>query len=180
MISRLATHLMLRPEDIQPSHPGWSVIGVFNPGVIRCGDRTVILARVAERPTEQRPGWTPHPSWSPKDGYVVDWVENEHLRGRIRAFSPHSNGACEIDVYLSPPAFASRDGRTIDDLNGTVFLPAQRNGRVRTRRSAHHEYRRSLLHHVCGRIAPWPGDCFGLDDRFQNARATWHYFLPGK
>ena len=55
MIERLATHLLLRPEDIRPSHPDWEVIGVFNPGVVRHGDDTVILARVAERPREQRP-----------------------------------------------------------------------------------------------------------------------------
>lgn len=45
MIERLATHLLLRPEDIRPSHPDWEVIGVFNPGVARHGDDTVILAR---------------------------------------------------------------------------------------------------------------------------------------
>ena len=55
MIERLATHLLLRPEDVPPSHPDWEVIGVFNPGVVRHGDETVILARVAERPREQRP-----------------------------------------------------------------------------------------------------------------------------
>src|SRR5882757_9794254 len=82
MIERLSTHLMLRPEDIKPSHTGWEVIGVFNPGVIRCGDRTIILARVAERPLEQRPGWTAHPRWSANEGYVVDWFPNEHLRSR--------------------------------------------------------------------------------------------------
>src|SRR4051812_12949893 len=79
MIKRLATHLLLRPEDINPSHPDWEVIGVFNPGVVKHGDDTVILARVAERPREQRPGWTAHPRWSAEHGYVVDWVQDHHL-----------------------------------------------------------------------------------------------------
>ena len=43
MIERLATHLLLRPEDIRPSHPDFEVIGVFNPGVARLGDETIIL-----------------------------------------------------------------------------------------------------------------------------------------
>ena len=60
MIERLATHLLLRPEDVPPSHPDCEVIGVFNPGVVRHGDETVILARVAERPREQRPGLDVH------------------------------------------------------------------------------------------------------------------------
>ena len=59
------------------------MIGVFNPGVIKFGDRTIILARVAERPLEQRQGWTAHPRWSASDGYVIDWVENENLRAQI-------------------------------------------------------------------------------------------------
>src|SRR4051794_31245679 len=116
MIQRLATHLMLRPEDIQPSHPGWSVIGVFNPGVIRCGDRTVILARVAERPTEQRTGWTPHPSWSPKDGYIVDWVRNEHLRALDPRVVHHIHtGLVRLTFISHLRVFWSWDGRRIDD-----------------------------------------------------------------
>src|SRR6187402_332409 len=79
MIERIATHLQLRPEDVQPSHAGWEVIGVFNPGVAKLGDTTIILARIAERPTEVRTGWTSHPHWSPDNGYTVDWVENELL-----------------------------------------------------------------------------------------------------
>src|SRR6187401_3296095 len=79
MVERLATHLMLRPEDIRASHPDWEVIGVFNPGVARQGDDTIILARVAERPREQRHGWTAHPRWSADEGYVVDWERDEHL-----------------------------------------------------------------------------------------------------
>src|SRR3954467_7196880 len=80
VIKRLATHLLLRPEDIEPSHPDWEVIGVFNPGVARHGEDSVILARVAERPLEKRPGHTAHPCWTPDRGYVVHWAQNEHLK----------------------------------------------------------------------------------------------------
>src|SRR5262249_20145297 len=123
MIQRLATHLLLRPEDIRPSHPGWEVIGVFNPGVIRHGNETVILARVAERPCEKRQGWTPHPRWSPDEGYIVDWVENEHLRAVDPRVVHHVHtGLVRLTFISHLRVIRSRDGRTIDNADGPVFL----------------------------------------------------------
>jgi predicted GH43/DUF377 family glycosyl hydrolase len=125
MIERLATHLLLRPEDIRPSHPDWEVIGVFNPGVARQGDDTVILARVAERPLEQRPGWTAHPRWSPVDGYVVDWVQNEHLESKDPRVMRHLHtGLVRLTFISHLRVVRSRDGRTVDNLDGPMFLPA--------------------------------------------------------
>jgi predicted GH43/DUF377 family glycosyl hydrolase len=125
MIERLATHLLLRPEDIRPSHPGWEVIGVFNPGVIRHGDETIILARVAERPCEKRHGWTPHPRWSPDEGYVVDWVENQHLRAKDPRVVHHLHtGLVRLTFISHLRVIRSRDGRNIDSVDGPVFLPA--------------------------------------------------------
>lgn len=78
MIERRSDSLWLRPDDIQPSQAGWKVIGVFNPGVAIVGDELVMLARIAELPTERRPGWTALPRWS--DGAaVVDWVRDQDL-----------------------------------------------------------------------------------------------------
>jgi predicted GH43/DUF377 family glycosyl hydrolase len=126
MIERLATHLMLRPEDVTPSHPDWMVIGVFNPGVIKCGERTIILARVAERPLEKRPGWTAHPRWSPSDGYVVDWVENEHLRAQDPRVMHHIHtGLVRLTFISHLRVFTSADGRTVDGTTGPTFLPAR-------------------------------------------------------
>ena len=53
MVSRLSTNLLLRPEDVPPSHDDWEVIGTFNPGAVRFGDGVVLLVRVAERPRER-------------------------------------------------------------------------------------------------------------------------------
>jgi predicted GH43/DUF377 family glycosyl hydrolase len=125
MIERLATHLLLRPEDIRPSHPDWEVIGVFNPGVVRQGGDTVILARVAERPREQRSGWTAHPRWSREDGYVIDWAENECLHCDDPRVTRHRDtGLVRLTFISHLRVGRSRDGRTIDSIAGPSFLPA--------------------------------------------------------
>ncbi len=125
MIKRLATHLLIRPEDVPPSHPDWEVIGVFNPGVARHGSDTVILARVAERPRERRAGWTAHPRWSPDKGYVADWVPNEHLGADDPRVTRHLHtGFVRLTFISHLRVFRSRDGRTIENLNGAKFLPA--------------------------------------------------------
>lgn len=80
MISRLSGSLLLQPSDIQPSGTGLEVIGVFNPAVALVAGQLVMLARVAERPTEQRPEWTPLPYWSEDGVLTVDWVRDEDLR----------------------------------------------------------------------------------------------------
>lgn len=124
MIKRLATHLLLRPEDIRPSHPDWEVIGVFNPGVARLNEETILLARIAERPREQREGWTAHPRWSPEQGYVVDWIENEHLSATDPRVVKHRHtGLVRLTFISHLRVFRSKDGRTIDSVDAS-FLPA--------------------------------------------------------
>ncbi len=125
MIQRLATHLLIRPEDVRPSHPDWEVIGVFNPGVTRVGGETIVLARIAERPCEQRAGWTAHPRWSPDRGYVVDWVENEHLTATDpRVMTHRHTGLVRLTFISHLRVFRSIDGRTIGGMEGPSLLPA--------------------------------------------------------
>jgi predicted GH43/DUF377 family glycosyl hydrolase len=117
--------LLLRPEDVPPSHPDFEVIGVFNPGVVRHGDKTVILARVAERPREQRPGWSAHPRWAADKGYVIDWVENKHLEANDPRVVRHlTTGLVRLTFISHLRVVFSSDGRTVDNLNGPLFLPA--------------------------------------------------------
>jgi len=80
MITRLSDSLLLQPGDIKPSQSDWEVIGVFNPAVIMAGDEQVMLARVAEHPTEKRSGWTALPRWSIGGETAVDWVRDEDLQ----------------------------------------------------------------------------------------------------
>ncbi|WP_442511082.1 glycoside hydrolase family 130 protein [Novipirellula sp. SH528] len=79
MIARLSDSLLLSPCDIRPSQSDWEVIGVFNPAVTVIGDEMVMLARVAERPTEKRSGWTALPRWSHPGETTVDWVRDDDL-----------------------------------------------------------------------------------------------------
>jgi predicted GH43/DUF377 family glycosyl hydrolase len=41
---------IIKPEDIEPSDPGFKVVGVFNCGVARFKDEVLLLMRVAEEP----------------------------------------------------------------------------------------------------------------------------------
>lgn len=124
MIKRLATHLLLQPEQVPPSHPDFEVIGVFNPGVVRIGDTTIILARIAERPKETRPDWTPHPYWTTDTGYHIDWVSNDDLEARDPRVVQHVQTKLVRLTFISHlRVFYSNDGRTITD-TGPSFLPA--------------------------------------------------------
>src|SRR6187200_2547091 len=48
---RLKANPLLSPEDFAPSQPGFEVISTINPGVAQVGEETVLLVRVAERPS---------------------------------------------------------------------------------------------------------------------------------
>ncbi|MGZ4132363.1 MAG: glycoside hydrolase family 130 protein [Actinomycetota bacterium] len=48
---RLAENPIIAPEFVRPSQPGFEVISTINPGVAKVGDETVLLLRVAERPS---------------------------------------------------------------------------------------------------------------------------------
>ena len=93
MITRTSDSLLLQPSDVQPSQSGWEVVGVFNPSVAMVGDELVMLARVAERPTEQRSGWTPLPCWDSTGSTKVDWVRDEDLiQADARVVAMKNNG----------------------------------------------------------------------------------------
>ena len=79
IVSRWSTRVLLRPEDLPPTRDDFQVVGVFNPGVVQVGREVVMLVRVAERPCEQRPGFTGLPRWDPAAGLAIDWVANAKL-----------------------------------------------------------------------------------------------------
>ncbi len=80
MTMRLRESLLMRPADITSSQVGWEVIGVLNPAVTRVGDDVVMLARVAERSAEKRPGQTSLPRWQGDGTATVDWFNDVDLQ----------------------------------------------------------------------------------------------------
>ncbi len=48
--TRVASNPLIVPSDVEPSQPGFEVIGTINPGIATLGDETISLVRVVERP----------------------------------------------------------------------------------------------------------------------------------
>jgi predicted GH43/DUF377 family glycosyl hydrolase len=124
MISRLSTHLLLRPEDVPPSRDDWEVIGTFNPGAVRFGDDVVLLIRVAERPRERREGWTALPRWAIGEGLVVDWVRNEELElVDPRVVRRRVDGLVRLTFVSHLRIATSPDGKKIEQIGPPAIVP---------------------------------------------------------
>ena len=52
-INRFPENPIITPADVPPSRPDFEVVCVFNPGVIRYKNETLLLMRVAERPRRE-------------------------------------------------------------------------------------------------------------------------------
>jgi predicted GH43/DUF377 family glycosyl hydrolase len=126
--SRILTHCLLRPADVQPRFDRFEVIGTFNPAVIEFDGGVVLLVRVAERPTETREGYVALPYWNSQRGDVaIDWrLESEVELIDPRMVRSKSSGLIRL-TFLSWLLVAfSRDGLTIDSFGAEAFLPANR------------------------------------------------------
>jgi predicted GH43/DUF377 family glycosyl hydrolase len=124
MLRRISTTLLIRPEDVPPSRDDLEVIGTFNPGAVRVGDKVVLLVRVAERPKERRPGWTALPRWTEENDFAIDWVPDEHLECDDPRVARHKHDRRLRLTFISHLRVAeSRDGRTIDCIRGPAFAP---------------------------------------------------------
>lgn len=79
--------VILRPADLEPSQPGFAVLGTFNPGVARYGDDIILLVRVAEAPPveETGPFVSPRAEW---DSGSPRWVVDTFDRGGVDASDP--------------------------------------------------------------------------------------------
>jgi predicted GH43/DUF377 family glycosyl hydrolase len=72
MLKRLFDKCIVSPDDVTPSQEDLEVVGTFNPGVIRFGDMTYFLIRVAEKPKEKKEGQIPLPRAENRN-IVIDW-----------------------------------------------------------------------------------------------------------
>ena len=124
MVHRLFAKRLLSPEDLKPSRGDWEVIGAFNPGAAMVGDEIVLLVRVAEQPCERRPGYTGLPRWDSKRGPMVEWVKDEALETiDPRMVRRREDGLLRLTFLSHLRVIRSRDGRTIDNAEGTRFEP---------------------------------------------------------
>ncbi len=123
-VRRLATRLLLQPEQMPPSRDDFEVVGAFNPGAVRVGDEVVLLVRVAERPRERRPGFTGLPRWEPGAGLTVDWVPD----GELEAVDPRvvrrkADGLVRLTFTSHLRVVRCGDGRAVREISDVTLLP---------------------------------------------------------
>lgn len=124
MIQRQFSACLARPSDVPPSCDEMDVIGVFNPGAVQTDDGIVILARVAERPVEHRPGQIGLPRYEPGGKLVIDWFDDEAINGvDPRVVELKETGALRLTSVSHLALLHSADGRSIDSIAPTRFMP---------------------------------------------------------
>jgi len=124
MIKRISERLLLRPQDLKPLQDDFTVIGVFNPGAVMVNDEIVLLARVAEKPREHRPGFIGLPRWEP-NGIVVDWASEDELdRVDPRVVLHKSDHSLRLTSLSHLRVFRGPAGGSMEWTPGPVFLPA--------------------------------------------------------
>jgi predicted GH43/DUF377 family glycosyl hydrolase len=125
MVQRLRQQLLIRPEDIAPSHEALEVIGTFNPGAIEQDGQVVLVVRIAERPRERREGYTALPRWE-GEHVVTDWIANEEIESPDpRVVRRRADGLLRLTFTSHLRVVRSRGGRKIDQWNGASLIPKE-------------------------------------------------------
>ena len=126
MIERVFNRCLLRPEDLAPSQADLKVIGTFNPGAVETADGVRLLVRVAETVREERPGYVALPRWDVgARRVVVDWLGEDEVDFEDSRVVIIKRTGLKRLAFISHLVMAhSPDGRSIDDLGPTRFLPS--------------------------------------------------------
>ena len=123
-VARISTQLLLRPRDVPPSRDDLEVVGVFNPGAVRAAEEVVLLARVAERPREHRPGFTGLPRWDSEAGVVVDWIPDSDLEAvDPRVVRRKADGLVRLTFTSHLRVIRCGDGRAVREITDITFRP---------------------------------------------------------
>ena len=123
-LARTSERLLLSTGDVTPSHDDIEVIGVFNPGAAIIAGEVVLLARVAERPRERRPGFTPLPRWTAGEGITIDWVADERLdKTDPRVVKRVSNGQTRLTFVSHLRVVRLGDGSAVREVSSTRLDP---------------------------------------------------------
>ncbi|MEQ8667686.1 MAG: glycoside hydrolase family 130 protein [Pirellulales bacterium] len=124
MIRRLSEDLLLSPEDLKPLHSDFTVIGVFNPGAVKFNHDIVLIARVAEKPNENRPGFVGLPKYGPSGDVEVDWVPKEQLDlTDPRVARRKADSIIRLTSISHLRVFRSRADHSTDWIPGSTLLP---------------------------------------------------------
>jgi predicted GH43/DUF377 family glycosyl hydrolase len=127
VITRRDSVCLLEPRDVPPTRDDLEVVGVFNPGAIATGngDEVVLLARIAERPKEARPGFFPLIHWDWDRGeIVVDWVsDREWEQPEPRIIRRRRDGLWRLTFTSHLRVIRSPDGRSISSIDGPRLVP---------------------------------------------------------
>ena len=130
---------MVRSEDLPTSFDGFEIIGAFNPAVAKTDDGTVLLIRVAERPSERRFGFTGLPRWDADRGMTIDWIANDELEWiDPRVVRGKHDGRTRLTFISHLKVVHSHDGVSISEFDGAHFVPESPLGRVRRRGPTNH------------------------------------------
>ncbi len=70
-VHRFTGNPILTPRMVVPSRPDFEVVGVFNPGVVRVADETLLLLRVAEAPRDLPTDQVAAPVYDPDARRIV-------------------------------------------------------------------------------------------------------------
>lgn len=123
-VPRLFTDLLVRPGDVPASRDDFEVVGAFNPGAVRAGDEVVLLVRVAERPREQRPGFTGLPRWDPAGELTVDWVPDAELDVvDARVVRRKADGLVRLTFTSHLRVVRCGAGRAVREVTDVAFRP---------------------------------------------------------
>jgi predicted GH43/DUF377 family glycosyl hydrolase len=124
ILKRQFERLLLRPADLEPSHPDFEVVGVFNPGAIVANGEVVLLVRVAERPRERRPGFTASPRWIDTEGLTVDWLDDNEIEVLDpRVVKRKADGLVRLTFISHLRVVRCGDGRSVQEVTGVRMLP---------------------------------------------------------
>lgn len=78
MFIRHASNPLISPSQVKPSRPDFEVIGTFNAGVTLFGDETLMMLRVAERPTQRPEGIVLCPMLDASGTLILKEIAKDH------------------------------------------------------------------------------------------------------
>lgn len=126
LIERFDENPLIVPADIGPTRQDFEVVCAFNPGVARYNDETVLLLRVAQRPSDKRPDEEVAPIYNIQTG-DIDLLRVSHsdpafeqIDSRIFRYK----GQMYLTSISHLQLARSKDGKNFQIDTGPTIFPA--------------------------------------------------------